>query len=59
MSLHFTKFINMTNQISNTVTLPGVTVVGKIKLAKKNNFKHFNGGATIGEMMKAKGITIK
>jgi hypothetical protein len=53
--------------ISNLVTLPGVTVLGKIDLSNKKNagtkpakkyFKPFNGGSTLGERMKAAGIRL-
>jgi len=52
--------------ISKLVTLPGVTVVGKIVLpakknasrnvGKKRSFKLFNGGSTLGEQFKKQGI---
>lgn len=53
--------------IINKVTLPGVTVVGKIILPTKKAgarpakkyFKPFSGGATLAERMKAVGITLK
>lgn len=45
--------------ISNLVTLPGVTIIGKITLPKKKkNFKPFSGGATIGERLKFQGAKI-
>jgi hypothetical protein len=47
----------MQNKISNTVTLKGLTVVGKINLPKKK-FKPFSGGSTIGERLKAQGVRL-
>lgn len=54
--------------ISNLVTLPGVTIVGKVALPTKKNtgqkpvkkyFKPFNGGSTLGERLKAAGISLR
>lgn len=53
---------------SNLVSLPGLTIVGKVALPTKKNagkkpakkyFKPFSGGSTIGERMKALGTTFK
>lgn len=49
------------------VTLPGVTIVGKVALPTKKAgkkpakkyFKPFSGGSTLAERLKASGITLK
>ncbi len=53
--------------IIKKVTLPGVTVVGKVALptkkisakSRKKYFKPFSGGATLAERLKAVGVTLK
>lgn len=46
--------------ISNKVALKGLTIVGKVALpAKKRKPFIISGGATIGEMLKAKGVTLQ
>jgi hypothetical protein len=58
---------NQNQNLTGRVVLPGVTVIGKINLAKFNktapkkavrSFKPFSGGYTIGEMLRAKKIKL-
>ena len=48
------------NKKNNSNTLKGLTVIGKIKLPvkKRREFKPFSGGATIGQYLAAKGVSL-